>query len=211
MTYESPFSEAPEHEVNREIARRLSLEVINVLQPDELVATEDVIDALIDEAARGRVIPKGADVSFGNEPLDLNAQVIVPAIIGALTGLLASAGARSLLLLKNKLDVEAMVNGLLLENVELATRKQYTPAERRRVKQVIHKIFTGRLSSPSAFDSLKRETLMDLFAARSEEYRQVAVQVRDTIEPGAIVRLKRQMAALEEEMRGYEYELKILK
>lgn len=211
MTNPNPFSEAPEHEVNREIARRLSLEVIAALRPDELDVTEDVIDDLIDEAARGRVIPKGAEVSFGSPPVDLDALVIVPALVGALTGLLASAGVGSFLLLNGAIDVDKLVSVLRLSELERATGKQYTPDQRGRVKETIRAILTRRVVTASAVDALKRETLEDLLAARSEEYREVAVKARDSIDPSSIVRLRQQMAALEEEMRGYEHDLKALK
>lgn len=67
------------------LARTISLELIEQLEPSQVEATDFVIDDLVDLAEQGRILPRGSEAAFGFGGLDLIAQFVVPAVVAALT------------------------------------------------------------------------------------------------------------------------------
>ena len=66
------------------LARAISLEIIEKVQPDQLDTTDIVIDDLLELADQGQILPRGTENPFGFGGLDLIAQFIVPALLKAL-------------------------------------------------------------------------------------------------------------------------------
>ena len=70
------------------LARAISLEIIEQIEPSQVEPSDLVIDDLIDLAEQGRVVPRGVEAAFGFGGLDLIAQFVVPAVVAALTTLI---------------------------------------------------------------------------------------------------------------------------
>jgi len=213
------FSNAPEHAANRAAARRISLQLITAFDPERLAASDRVLEDLITEAGYGRIVPKGGNTFYGNGSLDLLAQVIVPAVVGALSALMTVGGVTTIRKLTGAIGLDEEAERRRIELIEQSANMALPP-ETFMALMALLEIFKKELEerqmpppdfrkTPQSYltDTLKAEMLRQQFAALAEEYKAVGAQILSEIDPRTRVRLTRQRDQLEQEIQVIEQQI----
>ena len=165
-------SDEQEELAKHTLARAISLELIEQIEPNQVEATDFVIDDLIDLAEQGGILPRGSETAFGFGGLDLIAQFIVPAVVAALTTLVLHRQNIDTQSSYNQHSDQKLITEHQLTNIAEQANFSITSRQAQEITRLINILVNHYLRSDGTVIYQPSKADIDSQIARLEAYRQ---------------------------------------